>query len=363
MMNAISIIMPCYNREHDLLRVLEAYDNQDCRESFELIAIDDASLDQTYRILSSYCPRHYNLRIERHTHNRGPAAARNLGISVAQAPLILFVGDDILPAPDFVRRHIEAHQFRLDQTIAILGHTAWPSDITINTLMIYIDGKGAKQFSYYYMKDGHEYDFRHFYTSNISLKTNFLKSQPVWFDTDFHLAAFEDVELGYRLSRKGLRIIYSNKPMAYHYHYHTIWTFSKRQYNAGLMACILLKKHPELFPLIKSPRWTLRLAMWWVQLVMYNLCKRYTTNPEEIERQILSFISMYETEWNYDATGLYHRVLTYFYWKGLIYGSFQDKIARNLHSNCARQLALSFRRNMVRLGIGDFRQLQNQTNI
>lgn len=43
----ITVIMPCYNREYDLRRVLEAYDQQDTGIPFELIAVDDASTDDT----------------------------------------------------------------------------------------------------------------------------------------------------------------------------------------------------------------------------------------------------------------------------------------------------------------------------
>jgi len=132
-MNAISIIMPCYNREYDLRRVLEAYDQQDAGIPFELIAVDDASIDHTYELLTSYQPKHYSLIIERQETNQGPAAARNRGIALAKAPLTLFVGDDILPAPDFVRQHIEAHNLHADLTTAILGYTTWPPDLTMNT--------------------------------------------------------------------------------------------------------------------------------------------------------------------------------------------------------------------------------------
>jgi GT2 family glycosyltransferase len=75
--------------------------------------------------------------------------------------------------------------------------------------MKHIDGIGAQQFSYYYMRSGREYDFRHFYTCNISVKTSFFKALPSrWFDPDFYLYGYEDVEVGYRLAQNGMRIVY-----------------------------------------------------------------------------------------------------------------------------------------------------------
>ena len=318
-MNAISIIMPCYNRADDLLRVLQSYDRQETREAFELIAIDDSSSDDTYAVLSSYQSTRFTLTVIRQDENQGPAAARNLGISLATAPIVLFVGDDILPAKGFVGAHLAAHRKYPAREIAILGYTAWPSDISLNSLMVHIDGEGAEQFSYYYFKDGQEYDFRHFYTSNVSIKTNFLKSLDKWFDTDFFYAAFEDVELAYRLSQIGLKIIYSAAPVGYHYHYHTIWTFSTRQYRTGLMACILTQKHPELTRLIKGKNWALTA----LRLRFQSLLRPYPLEKaEQLERQLLYLASASESTENPLLNQFYLRLLRYFFYKGVIEGSF-----------------------------------------
>jgi glycosyltransferase involved in cell wall biosynthesis len=330
----ISVIMPCYNREYDLRRVLEAYDQQDNTLPFELIAVDDASIDHTYELLNSYRPKHYSLIIERQATNQGPAAARNRGIALAQAPLILFVGDDILPTTGFLRQHIEAHTLHPDLTTVILGCTTWPADITMNTLMAHIDGVGAQQFSYHYLREGQEYDFRHFYTSNISIKTKFLKSLEHWFDTDFTYAAFEDAELAYRLSKKGLQILYVSAPLAYHYHYHTIWTFSKRQYVAGLMACVLVKKHPELSSLIKGRGWQKRVWSWLFQTALHGKPK---IHYESMEIKILSQASSYEAQPYTNIIYFYEHALNYFFTKGLIFGSFSKNIAQRVNSIYAQQ--------------------------
>ncbi len=60
-MTDLSIIMPCHNRAHELLNVLEAYDTQLGDTNFELIAVDDASTDNTYDLLSGYAPSRYSL--------------------------------------------------------------------------------------------------------------------------------------------------------------------------------------------------------------------------------------------------------------------------------------------------------------
>ncbi len=312
-MFAITVVMPCYNRSYDLKRILEAYDAQDFNAPFELIAVDDASTDETFEIITSYTPNRYTLRAIRQPTNLGPAAARNRGIALASAPLILFVGDDILPSPSLVRGHVEAHLQYPHQGVAILGHVRWADDLPQNTLMKHIDGVGAQQFSYYYLKSGQEYDYRHFYTANISLKRDLLLAEPTWFDTNFPHAAFEDVELAYRLTKHGLRIIYQAHLTAQHYHYHTIRTFARRQYHSGLMAWRLMRKHPRTASDI------LRLRPLLFALLQY--CRRKKVihlQPEEAEELALRLASFYEWCSHLLLDTLYIRVLDYFYYKGLL---------------------------------------------
>ncbi|MFC2055917.1 glycosyltransferase family 2 protein [Chloroflexota bacterium] len=321
-MTAISIIMPCYNRAYDLKKTLAAYEGQVADEPFEVIAIDDGSSDDTYSLLSAYQPNRFTLRVVRQESNQGPAAARNRGMGLAKSPIIMFVGDDIVPDKFLVRAHLAAHRRNPEREAAILGRVQWARDLPVNTLMTHIDGVGAQQFSYNYFQDGREYDFRHFYTANISLKREMLLSTNKGFDTDFHFAAFEDVELSYRLSKKGLRIIYAFIPLGYHYHYHDIWTFSTRQYQAGLMACVLTKKHPEVKNKIFGKRWYLNKMKWLIALPFYDLPKNYA---EKLEKEIIRILSKYEWDHINNLDYIYYDVFYYFFYKGVIKGTYGDK--------------------------------------
>lgn len=319
----ITVIMPCYNRGYDLIRILQAYDNQDFDRTFEVIAVDDASTDETFDVLQAYTPRRYVLRVERQPKNQGPAAARNRGLALASAPLILFVGDDILPSPQFVRGHVEAHLQNPDWRVAILGHVRWADDLPQNTLMKHIDGVGAQQFSYYYLKSGQEYDYRHFYTANISLKRRLVYTENQWFDTNFPYAAFEDAEFAYRLAKHGLRIVYLSHLSAKHYHYHTIWSFSQRQYHCGLMAWRFVRKHPG--GARKIIRVRAFLSVLWKSLSFAPFRKRNHTrllDPLYCEEIALCLASFYEWLPNPFLDVLYMRVLDYFYYKGLFEGIF-----------------------------------------
>jgi glycosyltransferase involved in cell wall biosynthesis len=316
-MPEVSILMPCYNRGYDLAHVLEAYDLQSTHSSFEVIAVDDASTDNTYQLLTSYCPRNYLLRVFRLEKNSGPASARNRGLLEVNSPLIIMVGDDILPTKDFVLNHELAHKKYFKTEYSILGKLLWANDIPINTLMKHIDGAGAEQFSYYYLKPGTVYDFRHFYTSNISIKREMLFRVKHFFDTDFQYPAYEDVELSYRLSQKGMKIIYDDCPVAYHYHYHTIWSFSERQYRCGQMAILLIKKHPLSSSNIVNFRRIGKLFLKGIFTLEVNPYE-YT----QIEEKILLLASNYEWSKIDSLDSIYLEILNYYYYRGVIYGIF-----------------------------------------
>ena len=243
---SLSVIIPSYNRLEMLKRVLGALEAQELPAGarFEVIVVDDCSNDATASYLAGYRARGFDFAFRVAERNAGPARARNEGVALATGELVLFTGDDILPERDFLAEHLETHRRMADPRLAVLGRTIWPDDIPVTTVMRHIDGVGAQQFSYQHLRHGAFVDYRHFYTSNISLPLALLREEGKLFDLDFPHAAYEDVELSYRLCQRGMRICYTRDALAYHYHTYTAYGFAERQYRAGLMACVLARKQP-----------------------------------------------------------------------------------------------------------------------
>lgn len=241
-----SVVLPTYNRRPTLERVLAAWEHQEPADlSFEILAIDDGSSDGTAELLASARPRRFALRFQQQ-ENSGPARARNHAIRLAQGQYVLFTGDDIEPAPDLLARHAEAQRRLAAPGRAILGLTRWPPGEKLTATMRHIDGIGAQQFSYHYLEDGAVYDFRHFYTSNVSIERAFLDREPDLFSTAFPAAAFEDAEFAHRLAFHGLEIIYQQQAVAFHHHPYGARAFYRRQERCGAMAAVLAAAHPSL---------------------------------------------------------------------------------------------------------------------
>lgn len=99
-MPEISAIIPVYNNEKYLTSCLESVAAQTFTD-FEAIIVDDGSTDKSAAIAEDFVSAHKNFKCV-HTENRGVAAARNLGIDMAEGRYITFVdSDDILTPTAF----------------------------------------------------------------------------------------------------------------------------------------------------------------------------------------------------------------------------------------------------------------------
>jgi GT2 family glycosyltransferase len=91
----VSVIVPAYNAEKDLTRLIHALRAQKVTP-LEAILVDDHSTDRTRELASGY------FRVLTTPRNAGPAAARNLGMSGAKGEIFAFTDADCRPEPDWI---------------------------------------------------------------------------------------------------------------------------------------------------------------------------------------------------------------------------------------------------------------------
>jgi glycosyltransferase EpsJ len=88
----VSIIVPVYNSEKYLHLCVESIINQSYK-NIELLLIDDGSTDNSGSICDAYASGDSRMRVL-HTTNKGPAAARNIGIENSKGGFIFFIDSD-----------------------------------------------------------------------------------------------------------------------------------------------------------------------------------------------------------------------------------------------------------------------------
>lgn len=237
-----SIIIPTFERVDVLPEVLEGLENQQDAPSFEVIVVDDGSGDGTAAFLGDY---RGNLAITiLGQPNQGPASARNRGVAAARGRRLAFLGDDTVPSPGWLRAHDRAwRRAGGGGEIAIIGYTSWHPRMRTNRFLHYINEYGA-QFGYALIDAPERVPFNFFYTSNLSLGRHLLEAEP--FDLGFPYAAWEDIELAYRLEKRGMRLAYAADATVLHDHPTDLARFAERQERAGYSAVVFHRLHPEL---------------------------------------------------------------------------------------------------------------------
>lgn len=107
-MPEVSVIIPVYNVENKLRRCLDSIMKQTFSD-YELILVNDGSRDSSGDICDEYAKRDARIKVI-HQDNKGASAARNRGISQAQAQYITFVDSDDYVHVDFLNTLYELAQ-------------------------------------------------------------------------------------------------------------------------------------------------------------------------------------------------------------------------------------------------------------
>jgi glycosyltransferase involved in cell wall biosynthesis len=115
----ISIIIPVYNAEQYLYHCVRSILEQSCQD-FELILVDDGSVDQSGEICNQYAETDARIQVI-HTANRGPAAARKIGVEHATGQYVTFVDADDWLDQDMLAFGVEKLQEK-SADILCMGH-------------------------------------------------------------------------------------------------------------------------------------------------------------------------------------------------------------------------------------------------
>lgn len=105
----LSVIVPAYNASKTIARTLNSLTNQTVGfEYYEIIVIDDGSVDDTLEICNKFADIFRNVRVI-YQPNGGVSSARNAGLSVAKGRWITFVDSDDYVTNNYVEVIISTH--------------------------------------------------------------------------------------------------------------------------------------------------------------------------------------------------------------------------------------------------------------
>jgi GT2 family glycosyltransferase len=175
------------------------------------------------------------------TRHAGRAAAKNLAVMLARAPVVLFFDDDDRAAADYLERHLAGHDARPDETVAVLGHTDWAPELSRTPLMHYVTDVDRMLFAYERLRDGQVLDWHGFWEGRLSCKRSLLLRHGLH---DQRLGYSIDVELAWRLRGTGLRVVYDARAVSFMARPINVDAFGERSEAKGRAHATVAALHP-----------------------------------------------------------------------------------------------------------------------
>lgn len=116
-MKMVSVIVPVYNAEKYVGICIDSILNQ-TYQNFELLLINDGSIDNSFSILEDYAKKDKRIRVIQQK-NMGVAKTRNKGIQMARGEYVTFIDNDDYIEVDYLEQFIKNCD---DQDIVIGGY-------------------------------------------------------------------------------------------------------------------------------------------------------------------------------------------------------------------------------------------------
>jgi glycosyltransferase involved in cell wall biosynthesis len=230
----LTVIIPTRDRLPILKRTLEALSRQTVT-GFEVVVVLDGD-DQTVPAAGD------GVRFVQVSQG-GPGRARNLGVAETVRPLLLFLGYDMIPTPEFVERHLARHESEGGPTVAVLGSVDWHPEVRRTPLVQWIDRNGMQFETFGISADA---GWGRFYSCNVSLPRTLFDAAG-GFDPDFTYY-YEDLDIAYRLRDAGMSLRYEPAARVEHVHVYDEESYSRRLRGIAVGEVMLMQRRPEFTP-------------------------------------------------------------------------------------------------------------------
>jgi len=115
----VTIITPMFNSQSTINETIESVLNQEI-DSWELIIVDDGSIDNSLQIVEDYCRKDSRIKLLlRGREPKGASTCRNIGIQFASGEFIIFLDSDDFIEPFCIKQRLEVMVKNPDLEIGI----------------------------------------------------------------------------------------------------------------------------------------------------------------------------------------------------------------------------------------------------
>ncbi|GAA2721768.1 glycosyltransferase [Cellulomonas aerilata] len=237
----ISVLVPTRNRRESVVAVVEALLADDVASS-EIVVVDDGSTDGTSEALQALAERDARVVPLRQEHG-GKRAADARAMARARGRVLVFLDDDVLPAPGLLRGHLAAHEGRDDQVVVGYMPTAVPENATgaaFATIMYAQEYEGRCRI---YESDPTDV-LQHLWTGNVSMTRAGYERAGLGTLEEFGYR-HEDRETGLACAAAGLVGVFDRNLRSTHRHSRTVDQFLRDSWREGAGRAELSLRHPD----------------------------------------------------------------------------------------------------------------------
>jgi glycosyltransferase involved in cell wall biosynthesis len=192
MLAQLSVIIPVYNAEAYLRQCLTSLAASN-ENALECIVVDDGSTDNSTEVA-----REFGAQVLSTGGRKGPAFARNLGAKAARGEILFFIDSDVCVQPDTLSRM--AAEFTMNPGVdAVMGsYDRWPS--AVNFMSQY------RNLMHHYVHQQSRREAVTFWAGCGAVRRRIFLDFG-GFDEAYQSPAIEDIELGYRLTAAGRKLV------------------------------------------------------------------------------------------------------------------------------------------------------------
>jgi GT2 family glycosyltransferase len=236
----LAIVIPTLGRP-SLSQALDALGRQHGADGrFEVIVVSDAEAGDVQQAVAG---RPYPAR-QLSATRPGASAARNTGWRATDAPIVLFLGDDMLASPRLVAAHLDEHDRHTSELTGVVGQIQWPRRPRPTAFMRWIEH--GLQFDFEGVSEG-ETGWWRLYTANASVKRAMLQLVD-GFDEEAFPYLYEDIDLAARMAEHGFGLRYAPAAQAAHDHPQTLEDWRERVRIIGAAERRFCARHPTARP-------------------------------------------------------------------------------------------------------------------
>jgi len=225
----LSVIVPAYNAEKTIGECLKSLKDQNTKNKYEIIVVDDGSKDDTEKIVRKFGVELISQK------NKGPATARNSGAMAAKGEIIIFVDSDCIASKNWLEEMV--NPFTDSKVAGVQGaYLTKQKEILAKYVQLEIEER------YDRMKKRKSIDFVGSYSAAYRKK---VFDEVNGFDEKFPIASGEDPDLSFKIAKKGHNLVFNPKAKVYHQHPISLLEYLHTKFYRAYWRIRLYNKHKE----------------------------------------------------------------------------------------------------------------------